>query len=277
MRRPRPRASVIACSTDSRPAKPKPTTMSPICCEERPRGDGGVRPGVAGAAGRRAPCPGYRQERPRAVGRGTARASSAWLTSASASAFWARGTVRTRQRAKRRERVQRRRVQRLHVRVLDLVLAVDLLGDELGVVDDLDLVGAERAARGRARAAGRGTRRRCSSRRRAARGPRRATSPSGVGDDGRRGGRPRVAARAAVDVDDELHAPTPRRSPGTPRARARRRRSRDASLLGGLGGVLRAALALAAVDDDRDVRVVLVVLDELVVELAARAPPGTTQ
>ena len=36
-------------------------------------------------------------------------------------------------------------MQRLHVGVLDLVGAVDLLGDELGVVDDLDLVGAELA------------------------------------------------------------------------------------------------------------------------------------
>src|SRR3954469_17239467 len=38
-----------------------------------------------------------------------------------------------------------RRVQGPHLPLLDLVDAVDLLGDELGVVDDLGLVGAERA------------------------------------------------------------------------------------------------------------------------------------
>ena len=89
------------------------------------------------------------------------------------------GVLRPRDRADRPaleavERLQRRGVQRLHVGVLDLVGAVDLLGDELGVVDDLDLAGAQRARALAGRAAGRGTRRRCSSRRRSPRRPRRA-------------------------------------------------------------------------------------------------------
>ena len=69
--------------------------------------------------------------------------SSAWLTSASASAFCARGTERTLQRRKSRSASIAWRCSGLHVGVLDLVLAVDLLGHELGVVDDLDLVGAQ--------------------------------------------------------------------------------------------------------------------------------------
>ena len=73
--------------------------------------------------------PWYRQGRrlPSATGR----ASSAWLTSASASAFWARGTERTLQRAEVAQRLHRLAVQRAHVGVLDLVDAVDLLGHEL--------------------------------------------------------------------------------------------------------------------------------------------------
>src|SRR3954447_12847206 len=42
------------------------------------------------------------------------------------------------------QRLQRRSVQRLHVLVLDLVAPVDLVGDQLRVVDDLDLARAQR-------------------------------------------------------------------------------------------------------------------------------------
>ena len=144
------------------------------------------------------------------------------------------GVLRARHRADRPARRTRRSaamrlgVQRLHVRVLDLVLAVDLLGDELGVVDDLDLGGAERRAPGRARAAGRGTRRRCSSRAEQLGGLVERPSPSGVETHGAGRGRARVAPRAAVDVDDDLHSARRRssRSAGTRRARAARRRSR---------------------------------------------------
>ena len=132
-------------------------------------------------------------------------ASSAWLTSASAPAFCARGTDRIVQRSKSAQRSQRLRVQRLHVGVLDLVGAVDLLGDQLGVVDHLDLRGAERTARARARAAGRGTPRRCWSA-----VPMRSARlvehvALGRGDHGGRRGGARIAACAAVHVDDDLH------------------------------------------------------------------------
>src|SRR4051812_30173527 len=49
VRRPFVRDSAIARSTDSALAYPKPTTMSPICFEERPRADGAMRPGLTGA------------------------------------------------------------------------------------------------------------------------------------------------------------------------------------------------------------------------------------
>ena len=73
--------------------------MSPICCDERPRDGRGREAGGGGAADRgtgdmlrlSAGAGGIRQPVTRA-------ASSAWLTSASASAFCARGTLRTRQR-----------------------------------------------------------------------------------------------------------------------------------------------------------------------------------
>ena len=84
------------------------------------------------------------------------------MTSASASAFWARGTERIVQASKPRQRRERLlRAAAFIVGVLDLVLAVDLLGDQLGVVDDLDLVWRRARGRARGRAAARGTRRRC--------------------------------------------------------------------------------------------------------------------
>src|SRR3954447_5674655 len=119
--------------------------MSPICSGERPRADGGVRPGTAGAA----------DGEPRAMPRLSAAAGDSDSLSAGRVERLVDERVGGRVLRPRDaadapagelpERLLRGRVQRLHVRVLDLVLAVDLLGDELRVVDDLDLVGPERA------------------------------------------------------------------------------------------------------------------------------------
>ena len=126
------------------------------------------------------------------------------MTSASASAFCARGTERIDQRSKPRSASLRGGVQRLHVGVLDLVVAVDLLGDQLGVVDDLDLGGAERprALEPEQQAAVLGD---------VVRGGADALGglvehvAVGRGDHGGRRGRSGIAARAAVHVDDDLH------------------------------------------------------------------------
>src|SRR4051812_5125218 len=73
--------------------------MSPICSDERPREDGAVRPAVAGAEDAEPiAMPLLSARAPRSDSCQPA-ASSAWLTSASAAAFCARGTLRTRQRA----------------------------------------------------------------------------------------------------------------------------------------------------------------------------------
>ena len=161
----------------------------------------------------------------------SARASSAWLTSASAAAFCARGTERTRQRAKAASAASAARCSGFMSGCLTLYCAVDLLGDELGVVDDLDLGRRPAPARARGRAAGRGTRRRCSSPPRGSSVASSTTSPSGVESTAAGGGRARVAARAAVDVDDELH-PSRRSRGNSPGTRARRR-SRIVAAAGG--------------------------------------------
>src|SRR3954454_11741441 len=240
VRRPLVRDSAMANSTDSRPAYPKPTTMSPICLDERPRADGGVRPGM---------------DVPVSMGTGAIRRLSA--APADSVGWLARGVERlVDERVGRRvlrarhaadapadeaaEGLLGRRMQGLHVGVLDLVLAVDLLGDELGVVDDLDLVGAQRA------------------------GPREPEQQAAVlghvvrhdaeqlvglvehlavgrRDHGGRRGRPGVAAGAAVDVDDEPHSVAiggglpGARGGGTWRGTRERRRSRRSR--GSLGSV----------------------------------------
>ena len=172
-----------------------------------------------------------------------------------------------------RSALERLGVQRLHVRVLDLVAAVDLVGDQLGVVDDLDL-GRRRAPRARSSPS--------SSPRYSATllvaapsgcAASSSTSPSGVGHHGRRGGRPGVAARAAVHVDDDLHAGATRaasiggNSPGTRGAPP----VADLALAaaGARPASRRSALRRSTITVD--VGIVLVVGDELVVELVARA------
>ena len=131
--------------------------------------------------------------------------SSARLTSASAAAFSARGTERIDQRSNRPSASSACACSGCSSGVLDLVLAVDLLGDELGVVDDLDLGRAERrgALEPEQQAAVLGDVVR--------RVPERDGGlvehlPVGRGDDSGRGGGTRVAAGAAVHVDDDLHA-----------------------------------------------------------------------
>ncbi len=103
------------------------------------------------------------------------------------------------------ERAQRLAVQRGELLVADAVLAGELLGDQLGVVDDLDLGGAERARPVEAEQQGAvlgdvvGG---------AAERDRRLVDDVafGIRQHGRRRGRPGVATRAAVHVDDEAHA-----------------------------------------------------------------------
>src|SRR3954454_5239178 len=220
VRRPLVRDSAIARATDSAHAEADPATMEPICCAERPRMDGAVRPGIAGAV----------DGEPSAMlllsaGRRRSDSPSAGGVERLVDERVGGRVLRPRDAAhapapELRKRVPGLRMQRLHVRVLDLVLAVDLLGDELGVVDDLDLVGAERAGAVEAQ-----------------------QEPAVLGDvvrhaaeqlarfvedlalrrrdDRRSGGGSRVAAGAAVHVDDELHwRLTPCRSPGTRRGRA---------------------------------------------------------
>src|SRR3954469_3836185 len=145
VRRPVVRDSSIASSTDSRLAEPNPTTVSPICLDERPRADGGVRPGGTAAAGM-----GTVAMPVLSAGAPRSDSVSAGGVERLVDERVGRRVLRARDAAhaparEAPERLGGRRVQRLHVRVLDLVDAVDLLGHELGVVDDLDLVGAERA------------------------------------------------------------------------------------------------------------------------------------
>ncbi len=114
-------------------------------------------------------------------------------------------------------------VQRRHIRALDLVLAVDLLGDQLGVVDHLDLGGAQLtgALEAEQEAAVLGdVVRRMTER------DRRLVEDVAVRrrHDGRRGGRSRIATGSAVHVDDdELQAAD---SGGKSPATRERRRSR---------------------------------------------------
>ena len=194
-------------------------------------------------------------------------ASSAWLTSASAPAFCARGTERIDQRSKPRSASQRGGVQRLHVGVLDLVGAVDLLGDQLGVVDDLDLGGAERPRALEPEQQRRGTRRRCWWRVPIRSAASSSTSPSGeeiTAAAAAGPGLPRAppstwtttftAARLGVRGERCEVAGHARAAPVAHLAHA--------AATAGL-----AALLLAAVDDDGHVGVILVVGGELVVEL----------
>ena len=227
-----------------------------------------------------------RAQRPRAAARelsarpSAARRSSAQapgrrapaLTSASASAFWARGT-RADLPARRtpRSAAIASLVQRLHRRVLDLVGAGQLLGDQLGVVD---------RARPRRRRAPRARSSPRSSARYSATllvaTPIRSASSSstvavGLGDDHADRGRPRVAARAAVDVDDELQrgaviGVNRWRARAARRGSAARRRSRTSRLPPPEAPAL-AARGLAPVDDHGHVRVVGVVVGELVEQL----------
>src|SRR3954468_19286291 len=119
--------------------------MSPICLGERPRADGGVRPGTAGAEGG-----GARAMPQLSAAAGDSDSLSAGRVERLVDERVGGRVLRPRDAAdapagELPERLLRGRVQGLHVRVLDLVLAVDLLGDELRVVDDLDLVGPQGA------------------------------------------------------------------------------------------------------------------------------------
>ena len=203
-------------------------------------------------------------------------ASSAWLTSASASAFCARGTERIDQRSKPAQRRHRLAVQRASCAAcLTLYSPLTCLAIELGVVDDLDLGRAERLGALRARAAARGTPRRCSSRRRGPRIASSTTSPSGVASTAAAAAGPglprappstwttsftRGAATLRVD----------RREARRGRAAAGDRASRAVLRRLARRAVRPRALGLAAVDDDLHVRVVLVVVREPVVELGGQ-------
>ena len=206
--------------------------------------------------------------------------SSASLTSASASRV-----LRARHRAHRpaveaAQRLHRRGVQRLHVGVLDLVLAVDLLGDELGVVDDLDL--------GRRRAPARAARPSSSPRYSATLFVATPSSSRGLVERPRR--RASRARRRRPPGPGLPRAPPStwttsftrrlvvggagRRRAGTAGGRRSRTRVALAALRPPVlaAGRRSPALAVAPVDDDLHVGVVGVVRGELVVAARARAP-----
>ena len=96
-------------------------------------------------------------------------------------------------------------MQLAHRRVLDLVLALHLADDQLGVADQLELL-APSAAAARSPAAAPCTRRRCWSPGRSARRCSSSTSPPASWTTAAIAAGPGVAPGAAVDVDDELHA-----------------------------------------------------------------------
>src|SRR5579875_3697248 len=118
------------------------------------------------------------------------------------------------------KRPARLEVQLAHGRVLDLVFAVELLGHELGVADEIDLGGPERASalepaqdgaifghvvRGQADRLGHLL----------------EHVALAVGDDDPDGRRTGIAPRAPVDVDEQLHRGEPvTRRPPRWRARA---------------------------------------------------------
>ena len=206
-------------------------------------------------------------------------ASSAALTSASACAFCVRGTRADRPALERAERRRAPRVQRAHVRVLHLVDAVELLGDQLRVVDQLDLRSRRARARAQARAATRGTRRRCWSPRRAARWPRASSSPSGVVSTAAPAagpGFPREPPSTWMTsftprcVGDPSPCSAAKLSAGAPPAAVAQ--LAPLRLHAGSDGSRLRRSRLATVDDDRDVGLVGVVraqrLEQLVLEFA---------
>ena len=247
--------------------------------DERPREDGGVRPGVAGAAdGERATCPGYRQEQAEPVAFIGA-ASSAWLTSASASAFCARGT--------RADRPARRTPRSAAIAsacsgfmsgCLTLYSPLTCLATSSESLTTSTSVGAERAARVEAEQQA-------------------AVLGDVVGRDAEQLGRPRRGPRRRASRRTAAAAA----GPGLPRAPpstwtttftrrgdsgvdrrelagdARAAAVADASRCSALArsrGRRAAPLGLAPVDDDLHVRVVLVVRRRAGRRAPARAPLG---
>src|SRR4051812_16135670 len=243
--------------------------MSPICCAERPREEGGVRPGVAGAVDREpSAMPLLSAAAPRSPA-GQRAASSAWLTSASAAAFCARGTLRTRQRANCESAFVARACRGFMSGCLTLYWPLTCLATSSESLTTSTSSAPSARARSRPRSR-----------------PRYSatlfvtvpssswassiTSPSGVETTAAAAagpGLPRAPpstwttsfTRGSLRVDGRELARHPR-APAIPAG----------ALLAVLGVLPRAALGLAPVDDDLHVRVVLVVLDEPLVELGRK-------
>src|SRR5919197_2676560 len=163
VRRPVVRATLIACSTAWRSAKPRSTTTSPMNRGERLRLVGAVRP-VGGSGDRDSIVVALMRPLIGSCGRFLMGPVRPWTAGLPGSAGGVerlvdervgRGVLGSGHTAhgpavEAAQGLHGGGVQRLHVGVLDLVDAVDLLGDELGVVDDIDLGGAQRLGAGQA-------------------------------------------------------------------------------------------------------------------------------
>src|SRR3954462_2104573 len=240
--------------------------MSPICCAERPREEGGVRPGVAGAVDREpSAMPLLSAAAPRSPA-GQRAASSAWLTSASAAAFCARGTLRTRQRANCPSAFVAAACSGFMSGCLTLSSPLTCLATSSESLTTSTSSAPSARARSRPSSSPRYSATlfvalpssSCASSR---------TSPSGVETTAAAAagpGLPRAPPSTWTTSFTGASLRVDRRElAGDARAPA----VADGALLGALARGLRPALGLAPVDDDLHVRIVLVVLDEPVVQL----------
>src|SRR3954471_18874246 len=246
--------------------------MSPICSGERPRADGGVRPGAAGGAGGRGqgtgnggPCPVYRQ--PPAIPTACQpAASSAWLTSASAAAFCARGTLRTRQRANCASACFAAACRGFMSACLTLYWPLICLATSSESLTTSTSSAPSARARSRPSSSPRYSATLFVTRPSSSWASS-TTSPSGVGTTAAAAagpGLPRAPPSTWTTSFTGASLRVDRRElAGDARAPA----VADGALLGALVRALRPALGLAPVDDHLHVRVVLVVLDEPLVEL----------
>src|SRR3954451_25118390 len=240
--------------------------MSPICSDDRPREDGAVRPAVAGAEDAEPiAMPLLSARAPRSDSCQPA-ASSAWLTSASAAAFCARGTLRTCQRANCPSAFVAAACSGFMSGCLTLYLPLTCLATSSESLTTSTSSAPSARARSRPSSSPRYSATlfettpssSCASSR---------TSPSGVETTAAAAagpGLPRAPPSTWTTSFTSASLGVDRRElAGHARAAA----VAAGALLAVLGLALRAALGLAPVDDDLHVRVVLVVLDEPLVEL----------
>src|SRR4051812_11259862 len=240
--------------------------MSPICSDERPREDGAVRPAVAGAEDAEPiAMPLLSARAPRSDSCQPA-ASSAWLTSASAAAFCARGTLRTRQRANCPSAFVAAACSGFMSGCLTLYSPLTCLATSSESLTTSTSSAPSARARSRPSSSPRYSATlfettpssSCASSR---------TSPSGVETTAAAAagpGLPRAPPSTWTTSFTSASLGVDRRElAGHARAAA----VAAGALLAVLGLALRAALGLAPVDNDLHVRIVLVVLDEPLVEL----------